>query len=281
MPLHCITIDLCRLFKLQKKERPSGGTMSQAQHRRLYIKEDKFFLPRYSYWAAFGLMLLAALVIPYIIARSFRWVRDNLGSASRLVVAVVIIVGSAPGLDLLTRKMLEHGLSWDPMAVLLLFLVLISMALSVATPRLRFLPFVFVWNTLFGGAALLLIYIAVRLVTPINAWYDFVLWPIFAWMFALSFGTWIIWRERLVGQRSAERSAWSGLAVSGLVLLSCVGERSSATFDALDFVLQNRRLTVQPCSFDRFIHRQVKTGSTPTVKPSQSYSGSKIDLFWQ
>jgi|SRR3954452_10331622 hypothetical protein len=45
-----------------------------------YIKGDKFLIPRYSYWGAFGIMLLLGLVIPYIIARSRRWIRANLGS---------------------------------------------------------------------------------------------------------------------------------------------------------------------------------------------------------
>jgi hypothetical protein len=170
-----------------------------------YIKGDKFLIPRYSYWAAFGIMLLVGLVIPYVIARSRRWVPENLGSPIALLVSILIIGVSAPALDLLTRKMLEHGLRWEPVTVLLVFLVLISLALSLATQRLRFLPLVFVWNAVFGGAAFFLISAAVRLTAPTNDWYDFVQWPVFESMFALSFGTWIIWRERLIGQRTAEQ----------------------------------------------------------------------------
>lgn len=170
-----------------------------------YIKGDKFLIPRYSYWAAFGLMLLAGLVIPYMIARARRWVPDNLGSPSRLLVSVLIIGGSAPALDFLTRKMLENELGWDPVAAPLLFLALISVALSVATRRLRLLLIVFVWNALFGAAAFIMIYAVDRLVSLTNDWYDFVQWPIFETMFALSFGSWIIWRERLVGQRTVEQ----------------------------------------------------------------------------
>jgi len=168
-----------------------------------YIKGDKFLIPRYNYWTAFGIMLLLGLVIPYIIARSRRWVPENLGSPVTLLVSILVIGGSAPALDFLTRKMLENGLGWDPVAVPLVFLVLVSLALSVTTRRLRFLPIVLVWNAVFGAAALVMIYAVVRLVAAANDWYEFVQWPIFESMFALSFGSWIIWRERLVRPRTA------------------------------------------------------------------------------
>src|SRR4051794_10333163 len=72
-----------------------------------YIKGDKFLIPRYSYWGAFGIMLLLGLVIPYIIARSRQWVPANLGSPIALLVSILVIGGSAPALAFLTWKMLE------------------------------------------------------------------------------------------------------------------------------------------------------------------------------
>ena len=168
-----------------------------------YIKGDKFLIPRYSYWGAFGIMLLLGLVIPYIIARSRGWVPPNLGSPITLLVSILVIGGSAPALAFLTWKMLENGFGWDPVAAPVLFFVLVSLALSLATRRFRLLPIVFVWNAVFGAAAFVMIYAVIRLVAPANDWYEFVQWPIFASMFALSFGSWIVWRERLVRPRTA------------------------------------------------------------------------------
>jgi hypothetical protein len=168
-----------------------------------YIKGDKFLIPRYSYWGAFGIMLLLGVVIPYIIARSRRWVPANLGSPITFLVSILVIGGSAPALAFLTWKMLENGFGWDPVAAPVLFFALVSLALSLATRRFRLLPIVFVWNAVFGAAAFVMIYAVVRLVASANDWYEFVQWPIFASMFALSFGSWIIWRERLVSPRTA------------------------------------------------------------------------------
>ena len=171
-----------------------------------YIKGDKFLIPRYSYWGAFGIMLLLGLVLPYIIARSRRWVPDNLSSPLTLLVSLLIIGGAAPAAAFLNWTMLENGLGSDPVAVTLLFLVLVSLALSIATRRFRFLPIVFVWNAIFGVAGFVMIYACVRLVAAANDWYEFVQWPIFASMFALSFGSWIICRERLIAQRPPNKS---------------------------------------------------------------------------
>ena len=163
-----------------------------------YIKGDKFLIPRYSYWTAFGIMLLLGLVIPYIIARSCQWIPDSLSSPLVLLVSLLLIGGSAPALSFVTWRMLENRLATDPFAAPLLFLVLVSLALSIATRRLRLLPIVFVWNAVFGAAAFVIIYAVIRLVAAANDWYEFVQWPIFASVFAFSFGSWIIWRERLV-----------------------------------------------------------------------------------
>jgi hypothetical protein len=168
-----------------------------------YIKGDKFLIPRYSYWAAFGIMLLLGLMIPHIIARSRGWVPQNLGSPITLLVSVLIIGGSAPALALLTWKMLENGFGWEPVAAPVLFFALVSFAMSLATRRFRLLPIALVWNAVFGAAAFVMIYAVIRLVASANDWYEFVQWPIFASMFALSFGSWIIWRERLVSPRTA------------------------------------------------------------------------------
>jgi hypothetical protein len=116
----------------------------------------------------------------------------------------LIIGGAAPATSFLTWKMLENGLGLDPVAVPMLFLVLVSLALCIATGRLRFLPIVFVWNAIFGAAAFGMIYAVIRLLAAANDWYEFVQWPIFSSMFALSFGSWIIWCERFAHPRTAE-----------------------------------------------------------------------------
>jgi hypothetical protein len=164
-----------------------------------YIKGDKFLIPCYSYWSAFGIMLLLGLVIPYIIARSRRWVRVSLSSPFPLLISIIIIGGAATATAFLTWKMLRNGVALEPVVIPLIFLVLASLALSIATRRVRLLPIVLIWNAIFGGAAFALIYAAIQLSPAANDWYEFVQWPIFASMFALSFGSWIIWRERLIG----------------------------------------------------------------------------------
>src|SRR6476646_544831 len=63
-----------------------------------YIKGDKFLIPRFSYWGAFGMMFLLGLVIPYIIVRSRRWVPENLSSPFSLLVSLLIIGGAAPAI---------------------------------------------------------------------------------------------------------------------------------------------------------------------------------------
>jgi hypothetical protein len=144
-------------------------------------------------------------VIPFIIASSRRWVPGNIGSPITLLVSILIIVGSAPALAFLTWKSLENGLGLDPVTAPLVFLVLVSLALSIATRRLRLLPIVFVWNAVFAGTAFVLIYAVVRLVASASDWYPFLQWPILESMFALSFGSWIIWCERLFKPRTAEQ----------------------------------------------------------------------------
>jgi hypothetical protein len=170
-----------------------------------YIKGDKFLIPRFTYYTAFGLIFLLGLATSYGVARFRRWLVANVVSSTNLFRSALIIGASASALYFVIRLMEPRILEWELIIGPLAFLAVLSVAFSVATRTLRLLPIVFVWNGIFGAAGIVMIYAIGKFAHPPTEWYDFVQWPILESMLALSFGNWIIWRERLVGERTAEQ----------------------------------------------------------------------------
>jgi hypothetical protein len=168
-----------------------------------YIEGYEFLIPRLTYYIAFGLIFLVGLVTSYGIARFRRWLAANVGSSTSLFVSVLIIGASAPALYFAIRLMEPQILEWEIIIGPLAFLALLSMALCVATRTLRLLPIVFVWNGIFGAAGVVMVIAVGSFVQPTT--YDLIQWPVLQSMLALSFGSWIIWNERLVGERTAEQ----------------------------------------------------------------------------
>ncbi len=170
-----------------------------------YIKGDKFLIPRSTYYTAFGLIFVLGLVTSYGIARFRCWLVANVGSSTEWFVSALIIGTSAPALHFAIRLLEPRILEWEFIIGPLAFLALLSVALAVATRTLRLLPIVFVWNGIFAAGGIAMIYAVGEFIHPATDWYDFIQWPILESMLALSSGNWIIWRERLVGERTAEQ----------------------------------------------------------------------------
>jgi hypothetical protein len=164
-----------------------------------FLKGDKFLSPRYTYWIAFSFILLLGLAAAYAVARSREWLLCKpIGSSARLLATSVIIGASTPFLYFITPMMNRRiGLNWDFIAAPIALLILFSFALCVLTGSLRLLPLALVWNLIFTGSGFVFVYVAVRLISGASEWSELVQWPIFESMISLSFGSWLIWRQRI------------------------------------------------------------------------------------
>jgi len=163
-----------------------------------FIKGDKFLIPRYTYWIAFGLILLAGFTTGYAVSCFRRWVQNSIGTRGHILAAGSIIALSAPILRFITPAMnIRIGLTWDFIVAPIAFLVLVSFALCVLTGSLRLLPVAIVWNLIFAVGAFVFIYAVLHVIKVGSRWYEFVQWPILESMLALSYGNWIIWRQRV------------------------------------------------------------------------------------
>lgn len=173
-----------------------------------FIKGDKFLIPRYSYWIAFSLILLAGLTAGYSISCFRGWLQNSPGIRGRLLVAGSIIALSAPVLRFITPAMnILIGLTWDFIVAPITFFILLSFALCVLTGSLRLLPVAIVWNFIFAAGGFVFVYAAIHVFDVGSRWYEFVQWPILESMLALSYGNWIIWRQRIVASTGAEQIA--------------------------------------------------------------------------
>jgi hypothetical protein len=163
-----------------------------------FIKADKFLIPRYTYWVAFGLILLAGFTAGYLVSCRRRWLHNSIGTRGHILAAGSIIGVSAPLLRFITPAMtVQFGLTWDFIIAPITFLILVSFALCVLTGSLRLLPMAIVWNLIFATGAFFVIYAVLHLFNIGSRGYEFVQWPILESMLALSYGNWIIWRQRV------------------------------------------------------------------------------------
>jgi hypothetical protein len=190
-------------------------TRTDLQHF-FYMRGDKFLIPRYSYWFTFSLLQLMALGGAYLISISRRWLIVTL---KRRDIAAAFTIGLAtPVLRLLTPLMNSSiGLEWDVSVAAIGFLLLLSAALCMCSGNLKLFPLAVIWNLLFAIAGFAFVYVGVRLINGSSEWYEFIRWPILESMVGLAFGTWLIWRQHVTFERRRRTSAWSGLAMSGLL----------------------------------------------------------------
>ena len=171
-----------------------------------FFKGDKFFSPRYSYWFTLSLIQLFGLTAAYLICRWRKWLVPDFGKG-RLLYVALIIAFATPALRFVTPVMNSlFGLNWDFFVAPILYLILISVAVCVLTGSLRLLALAVVWNLVFVAAGFLLVYVVVRLMERANDSYEYVQWPIVEGMLALSFGSWIIWRQRVALKRTAAQT---------------------------------------------------------------------------
>ena len=184
-------------------------TRTDLQHF-FYIRGDKFLIPRYSYWFAFSLLQLMALGGAYLICIARHWLKATL---KRRDIAAALTIGLAtPALRLLTPIMNSNiGLEWDFFVAPMVFLLLLSAALCMCSGNVKVFPVAVFWNLLFAIAGFAFVYATVRLIYGSSEWYEFIQWPILQSMVGLSFGNWLIWRQRVLPRRH-RTSAWSGLA---------------------------------------------------------------------
>ena len=160
-----------------------------------YIKSDKFFIPRYSYWFAFSLIHLLGLVGGYFVCYWREWLRPTC-SRGRLIVAALVVGLATPFLRFVTPSMNEvMGLTWDVFVAPIGFLVLISFAMCVLTGSVRLLPIATVWSFIFAIAGFVAVYVSVRLFDA-RTWYELVQWSILESVLSLSIASWIVWRQR-------------------------------------------------------------------------------------
>jgi len=74
------------------------------------------------------------------------------------------------------------------------YLFLLSTALYISHDNWKLLPIAIAWTLLFTVVAFGVIYLGVR-IEPRSESYEFVQWPLLYAMLALSFGSWIVWRQ--------------------------------------------------------------------------------------
>jgi hypothetical protein len=161
-----------------------------------YSKGDKFPIPRYSYWFTFSLLQLAALGGAFLDCISRRWLRSTL---KRRDIAAALTIGLAtPALRLLTPLMNSNmGPDWDFLVAPVVFMLLLSSALCMFSGNLKLFPLAVIWNLVFTIAGFVFLYASVRLIYGSSEWYEFIQWPILESMVGLSFGSWLIWRQRV------------------------------------------------------------------------------------
>lgn len=187
-------------------------TRTDLQHL-FYIKGDKFLIPRYSYWFIFSLLQLAALGGAYLVCISRHWLRVTL---KRRDIGAALTIGLAtPALRLLTPLM-NFGMDWDFVVAPIVFLLLLSSALCLSSGNLKLLPIAVIWNLLFAIAGFALVYAGVHLIYRSSEWYEFIQWPILDSMLGLSFGNWLIWRQRVTLDAATEQALAADSPVSGL-----------------------------------------------------------------
>jgi hypothetical protein len=173
-----------------------------------FFKGDKFLIPRYSYWIAFSLLQLFGLSGAYSVCVAHHWILPI--SSGRLLSVALIIGLATPVLRSLTPLMNSRiGLNWDFVVAPIVFLFFVSCALCISSGSLRILPIAVVWVLLYLAAAFGFVYVVVRSIDQAES-YEFVQWSIAEAMLALSFGNWLIWRERVNFKVAAEQAAWSG-----------------------------------------------------------------------
>jgi hypothetical protein len=170
-----------------------------------FLKGDKFLIPRYSYWFALSLIQLLGLSGAYQVCVVRHLVIHPI-SRGRLLPAALIVGLAAPVLRLLTPLMNSRiGLDWDLVVAPIAFIFLLSCALCISSGKLKLLPIAIGWNVLFTAAGFAFIYVSVRMVGRKDS-YEFVQWPILYSMLALSFGNWLIWRQRVEFKSAAEQA---------------------------------------------------------------------------
>ena len=180
-----------------------------------FLRGDKFLIPRHSYWLSLGLVQLLGLIGAYVVCIARHWITRPI-SGVRLLSAALIIGFATPVLRLLTPAMNSRiGLDWDLIAAPIGFLFLLSCALCIFSGNLKLLPIAMVWNLLFAEAGVAFNYVAVRIVGRSDS-YEFVQWPVLYAMLALSFGNWLIWRQRVNSERAAEHALGADSPVSSL-----------------------------------------------------------------
>lgn len=172
-----------------------------------FLKGDKFLIPRFSHWLAFGLVYLLGLVTAYVVSNWRHWFARSI-SMRRLVLAALIIGLAPPILYLITPVMNGvFGPGWDFGVAQITFLILVSVAMCVVTVDFRLFAVAVVWNILFVAGALAAVYLVVQLTEGANERYEFVQWPILYSMLGLAVGNWLIWRERVSLSKAANSNA--------------------------------------------------------------------------
>ena len=177
-------------------------TRPELQHF-FYIKGTKTFIPRHSYWFAFSLLQLMALGGGYLICISRQWLT---GTLKRGDMAAALTIGLAtPTLHSLTPLMNSNiGLDWNFLVAPIVYLLLLSAAPCMCSGNVKLFPFAVIWNLLFIIAGVAFVYASARLIGRSIEWYAFIQWPILKSMVGLSFGSWLIWRQRV----SLKTSQW-------------------------------------------------------------------------
>jgi hypothetical protein len=108
------------------------------------------------------------------------------------------------------------GLDWDIAGAPIAFVFLLSVALCILSGDLKLLPLAVIWNSLFIALFLIFGYAVHRITDGGSDWLGFFAWPMLESTLALSFGSWLVWRQRVNPTRATQQALAADSPVSDL-----------------------------------------------------------------
>src|SRR5436190_7402734 len=181
-----------------------------------FNKGDKFPVPHYSYWFAFSFLQVLGLVAAYLICVSRHWFRSSIPK-HRLLCVFMIVGLAAPALRLITPVMNSRiGLDWDIAGAPIAFVFLLSVSLCILSGELKLLPLTVIWNSFFIGLFLMFGYAVQRITEGGSDWTGVFAWPMLESALALSFVSWLVWRQRANANGATQQTLGADSPVSDL-----------------------------------------------------------------
>ncbi len=96
----------------------------------LFVKGDKFLIPTYRFWIAFGLIFSLGLAIAYLISYSYRWLATSPSTARQL--SALFVVAASP-------VVLYFSTHATFFIAAIYYVVFLPLSMCIITQRLRLL----------------------------------------------------------------------------------------------------------------------------------------------